>query len=209
MTYSCNEVEALAKNATRGAGYDWGFAEEAAKATRWLCQQSVDGVKQLAGLLQLGLAQDPTAHIPQDASGTWQASGSLCPLMAGALLSDTCDRLRDQEVLMVNVAQPMLLLPFAANAARRFKTPVSVDCGRWQATTDGEILAIPDHFNDFAGHVRVQLGGAIPRAPSHQTRAAPNPDCWETLRNFAQKTYAPATEESRLLGAGDGGTYND
>ena len=33
MSLSLNEVESTAKKAARGAGYPWGLAEEAAKAT--------------------------------------------------------------------------------------------------------------------------------------------------------------------------------
>ena len=36
MNVSMNEVESMAKTAARGAGYSWGLAEEAGKATRWL-----------------------------------------------------------------------------------------------------------------------------------------------------------------------------
>ena len=34
MTWSLNEIESLAKKAARGAGLDWGLAEEAGKTTR-------------------------------------------------------------------------------------------------------------------------------------------------------------------------------
>ncbi|MEL7259121.1 MAG: DUF3726 domain-containing protein, partial [Pseudomonadota bacterium] len=37
MSWSLNEVESLARKAARGAGYSWGLAEEAGKATRWTC----------------------------------------------------------------------------------------------------------------------------------------------------------------------------
>ena len=33
MNFSLNEMEAIAKRAARGAGYPWGLAEEASKAT--------------------------------------------------------------------------------------------------------------------------------------------------------------------------------
>ena len=53
MTWSLNEIESLAKNATRGAGRDWGLAEEAGKATRWLCAAGWPGADLLAELLIL------------------------------------------------------------------------------------------------------------------------------------------------------------
>ena len=51
MSYSLNEMEATAKRAARGAGYSWGLAEEASKATRWLCTQGLDGAAELAHVL--------------------------------------------------------------------------------------------------------------------------------------------------------------
>ena len=43
MNYSLNAVESTAKRAARGAGYPWGLAEEAGKATRWLSHQGLEG----------------------------------------------------------------------------------------------------------------------------------------------------------------------
>ena len=70
MSFALNEVEATAKKATRGAGYPWGLAEEAAKATRWLCAQGLDGVAILAGAL------------------TRDGERYVCPITEGARLSD-------------------------------------------------------------------------------------------------------------------------
>ena len=57
MTLSLNEVQAQAFKAARGAGYAWGLAEEAGKATRWLCGHGLDGVALLVELLEA--APDP------------------------------------------------------------------------------------------------------------------------------------------------------
>ena len=40
-------------------------------------------------------------------------------------------------------------------------------------------------------------------------RADPDPNDWAALLAFAHRTYAPATEESRLRGAGAGLSDND
>jgi len=44
---------------------------------------------------------------------------------------------------------------------------------------------------------------------SHATRATPDAEHWATLNRFAHHTYAPASEASRLLGAGAGLSDND
>ena len=106
MTFSLNEIEATAKRAARGAGYSWGLAEEAAKATRWLCARGIDGTRALAELLPLGLAQTPSTHVPEQLQGTWAGSGALCPLATGALLSDLANQLTGDPVTMQDVATP-------------------------------------------------------------------------------------------------------
>ncbi|WP_172978117.1 DUF3726 domain-containing protein [Roseovarius sp. THAF27] len=40
MTWSLNEIEALARKPTRGAGYPWGLAEETGRAARWTARQA-------------------------------------------------------------------------------------------------------------------------------------------------------------------------
>jgi len=87
VSWSLNEIESLAKKATRGAGRSWGLAEEAGKATRWLCAAGLPGAEALAALLE---RTDGTAHAdlsPALSGDRWQArGGTLCPLIAGAAL---------------------------------------------------------------------------------------------------------------------------
>jgi hypothetical protein len=94
MKFSMNEVEAQAKKATRGAGYSWGLAEDAGKATRWLCHQGLDGVAELASLLQ---------EAPDE---------KTCALVQGTRLSDAALRAPTDRRLLPPVAQPVFLFPF-------------------------------------------------------------------------------------------------
>lgn len=209
MNISLNEVEATAKRATRGAGYSWGLAEEAAKATRWLCARGQNGTGALAQLLQMGMADAPKQHAPTDLSGDWRSDELLCPLVTGALLSDCANRVKSSPITMGDVAVPALLLPFAANAARLLDTRVTIECDGTIAETDGFDLAMNSPITDQAKMVSVHLGGQLTNAAPHHTRAEPSPTDWSTLNRFAHNTYAPATEESRLRGAGAGLSDND
>ncbi|WP_271949978.1 DUF3726 domain-containing protein [Ruegeria faecimaris] len=209
MTYSLNEIEATSKRAARGAGYAWGLAEEAAKATRWLCGHGLDGTTELAHLLDLGLAAAPADHRPDAMQGPWQGKGALCPLATGTLLSDCAEQLRAGPVEMANIAIPALLLPFAAYAARELKGCVVLDCDGHLAACDGYSVSTPDTLPAQARRVVVSLGEQRTGPRPHQTRAAPTDQAWATLNRFAHRTYAPATEESRLLGAGAGLSDND
>ncbi len=214
MNFALNEVEAMAKKASRGAGYSWGMAEEAAKASRWLCANGIDGVNALAVALLAADGSDPKWMVPQTLDEEWRAqSGTICPLMAGATLSDFAGVGPEISVGIVNVVAPILLLPFAANAARQFGCPVTVARDGVLATTDGKGLALSGAQSavsiDIAPRVTVQRTGQIGAKNPPQTRATPSDAGWAALGHFAHRTYAPATDESRLKGAGAGLSDND
>ncbi|MCY4030502.1 MAG: DUF3726 domain-containing protein [Hyphomicrobiales bacterium] len=209
MDYSLNEIELIAKRATRGAGYVWGMAEEAAKATRWLCSRDMDGGSELARLLQRELSQNPDKHVPINIEGDWKGAEVLCPLMVGASLSDCAARLKRAPIRTGRIASPAILLPFGANAARALECSISLECDGFKAVTDGIELSAPDEFPVEVDAVSVRIGGMLGDLRAHRTRSHPDPDGWEILEAFARKTYAPATEQSRLLGAGAGLSDND
>ncbi|MCU9838788.1 DUF3726 domain-containing protein [Ruegeria sp. WL0004] len=210
MSFSLNEIEATAKRAMRGAGYPWGLAEEAAKATRWLAAHDIDACAELAGLLTR-VDGVPLADLSPDPKGTtWAApGGTLCPLAAGAALSDRAAELTVAGIRLEQVARPALLVPFAALMAQQIGRPVTL---RWQgggAVTDGAVLDLSGTAPDLTPLVEVTPGGQIGSATPIRSRAQPAPETWATLNRFAHRTYAPATEESRLKGAGAGLSDND
>jgi hypothetical protein len=186
MSYALNEVEAMAKRAARGAGHPWGLAEEAAKATRWLSAQGLDGV----AVLDEALAQGGDA------------------LVIGASLSDHAARLADGPIEIADLPQPVMILPFAALAARQIRDTVSVTCSAAVAVTDGRRLGLSGKFPPET--TVTIIAGAEPFAPRPQAgRATPDAAAWDRLTGLARRTYAPATEESRRLGAGAGLSDND
>ncbi|SLN42512.1 hypothetical protein TRL7639_02183 [Falsiruegeria litorea R37] len=206
MSYSLNEVEVTAKRATRGAGFTWGLAEDTAKAIRWLCAHDLDGVGFLAGLLE---QSDRDVHAPVSLDGDWVGKGALCPLRTGCLLSDSAHLLSRQPIVIQHVAVPALVLPFAALAARQLNEPVVLDCDGMTVCTDGQILSSTADWPTMAQTVMITTGGDLPVSSLRRTRASPRSADWDALNRFAHKTYAPATEESRLLGAGAGLSDND
>ena len=214
MSFALNEVEATAKKATRGAGYTWGMAEEAAKATRWLCANGIDGSKALATVLAQADGVELGKMAPSDLSDDWTAEAdAMCPLMAGAALSDFAGIGAACEVNIVDVVAPVMLLPFAAMAARQLGQAVMVEWDGVGAVTNGSVLSLEGAngalFINTAARVTIRAGARTGQPMPQQTRATPDDADWATLNKFAQCTYAPATEESRLKGAGAGLSDND
>lgn len=216
MSRSLNEIAAHAKHAARGAGLSWGMAEEAARATRWLASHDLAGLAALSEVLTKndGLPHEQVAPVSLD--GEWHAPrGDLCPLAAGTTLNDCADRLAEgQPVTMANVSYPLLVLPFAAWAAVHLDKPVKILWDNLQIDTDGCGIWIEDPHRDIntarAVTVTCQLADKrTDAADLPRLRGTAAPDAWAKLDAFAQRTFAPATKASRLLGAGAGMSDND
>ncbi|NRB04922.1 MAG: DUF3726 domain-containing protein [Rhodobacteraceae bacterium] len=211
MMFSLNEIEAHAKKAARGGGYAWGIAEETGKAVRWLASHGLPGAEVLAEHLELQGHDGP----PQTLNGDWSsATGILCPLTAGVTLNDCADRLTSSHVQkMENVAHPLLVVPFVAWAALHVKASLTVAWGSVRATTNGYALHVDASEGDLSASKTAVLQCFVaqndPSLTKPALRAKVSQDAWDKLNRFAQRTYAPATEASRLLGAGAGASDND
>ena len=211
MTFSLNEIEAMGKRAARGAGLPWGLAEEAGKAARWLTARDLPGPEQLAEILTRNDGKSYDDLAPVSADGVWQApSGRLCPLVAGAAL---CDRAAGiaagEDIEFGPTAQPLLLAPYAAGAAKLTGAAVELS---WPGVVmvftsegiaiDGERPALTTRSTDRVRCRRADHAEAAPRAAA--TGRLVDAETWSRLNAFAQRTFAPATEASRLVGAGAG-----
>jgi hypothetical protein len=220
MTPSLNEVEAIGKRAARGAGFDWGLAEEAGKAARWLTARDLPGPEALAALLAEVDGAPCSAGAPAALDGRWTARGGgpLCPLAAGAVLADL-GRARAETG---RLRRPLLLLPALALAARAAGRALAVAWPGLRAviTPDGTLSldgaaaaamtaeAPAVSVAPAAADARGAAGAARPRPARHHGRAV-YAAAWAGLERLAHRTYAPATERSRLAGAGAGLTDND
>lgn len=215
MTLSLNEVDALAKKAARGAGFAWGIAEDTGKAVRWLCAAQVDGCAPLALYLAGCEGADVSARIAGQGN-LWSAkAGRLCPLLAGVSLSDRADMLKDRPIRLEHVAYPILLAPFAGLAAQHLKASVVLAWDAAWVATDGQALALRGETGAPAATVTARLDPGFDSGvdPAHRpptaSRAAPSQETLAVLNRLAHRTYAPATEASRLSGAGGRLADND
>ena len=210
MNLSLNEVEVAAKRATRGAHYPWGLAEEAAQATRWLCENGLDGCAVLLSLLKMNDSVENFGRVAEIDQSIWKGvTGKLCPIATGASLSDCASCLRNTNIHMENVAEPALLIPFAASASERIGENLMVSWSQSAAITDGTELEFTGSLDHFAMRVAITKSKMTGRPIKRQTRANPKFRIWKDLNSFAARTYAPATDESRLRGAGSGVSDND
>ncbi len=210
--FAIGAIESLVFKAYRGAGMSWGLAEEAGQAAGWLAMHDLPGTEAFAGLVS-DLDEVPYDDVaPQIDKSTWNAKEKpLCPVIAGVAY---CDMLPAEPIVLSSLAYPLILAPFVAVASRLQLqslqiawssvfitcTPDGIDC-----SSDTAGLLSP-----LASDVSISPCGfpSNPRTAAKR-RGTIDPEAREILERFAHRTYVPASEASRLSGAGAGLTDND
>lgn len=216
ITLSLSEIDALCRKAARGAGYSWGLAEEAGRAARWLSAFGLPGPEALAELMKQ-VGDDWQSYTPTPCPQGWGREGApICGLQAGVLLSDREYQVAaGQTIALQQVLQPLLLLPHAGRMAESQHGLVEL------IFPDVTLLFSPAGIHIQEPIVRIGIANAVQcrlgsveasggqlLRPSPQGRAI-DVEALEILQQLAAKTYVPATEQSRLAGAGAGLSDND
>lgn len=197
MNVSFGELAALARGAARGAGLDWGLAEEAGFAALWLEQRGLPGAAVLAEALTAPGDERSALRL---GPGAVEASS--------AFLTDEA------------VTGPLLLAPFVALcAARTGPARLSWPGAAFWLTPDRVRFAASDAALRTAGPTPARVeraaaatdfeGGVDPVEAALRDRARPAAADWARLQAFAGKSYAPATAQSRAAGAGAAETGED
>lgn len=186
MSWSIGEIGVLTVKAARGAGLSWGEAEEFGWAVRWLARAGLPGVEAAADCLT--------------------APGRACPVALGLSVADRGDagHLSSSGPVM----RPILILPFLARLAdSEHAVAVTVDgipCTVARGGVAGAAALPPEGVVLPAGHA------PVPVVPPPLTRiAAISPAALGILDDLSARTYAPATEASRRLGAGGADDASD
>ena len=199
MSWSLGETAALALKAARGAGMSWGLAEETAASVVWLHSRGLPGISALCSYLGQAAA-------PQSPEGG-------CPIMTGCALFDgmmDVPETSSQPLDLGHVHAPLLLLPFVA---RLEQGHYWLQAPGLQGTVD---IANGDGWQSHclrgSGSCTVSLGDRPQVDPALEMITRVNGRftcCVDRLDAYAHRTYAPATGQSRMSGAGAGLTDND
>lgn len=209
------ETESYLRKASRACGLDWGIAEEAGKAARWLAAFDLPGPEVLLAHLRQLADEDYRQFIPDCSSSTWQApSGLLCPLITGAALADRSAQMLDGKVFRLGAtAYPLLLAATIGQAARCHRRVFTTSWAGVRISCFENGLSIDGNRDDLslarAEAVSCRLDDlAEPQQLPSTLAYAIDSAVFREIDALAFETYAPATRESRA-GAGAGLTDND
>lgn len=211
MIYSLSEIDAQVKKAVRGAGFEWGCAEEAGKAVRLLAAYQLPGAAVLANYLTRRAKQAAIFQQPRITGRRWQAGsedGVLCPLISASCLCDRGVDVLSGALLLERVASPLLLCPYLVLMSRVHGCALALSWpgvqltfyqGRISGTgvADDVLMSELAEWVECAGVRAADAKGIKAGKLGQDIDAA----VWAQLDEFAKRTYVAATETSRR-GAG-------
>lgn len=195
MTWSMGEIRSLAQKAAKGAGMPWGLAEEAGFAVEWLERRNAPGVVAMVRLLE---ETDPLEGY----------RSSSCPIGNGSWISDTGSLIGN---FPMTIEQPLLIVPFIANTLKErvisinwLENTLIIAADEMKVLKGERLTAVGHHLCDTV----LEKYQPVISEPADRIPDDRKPFI-EAMELFAARTYAPATEQSRLSGAGAGTSDND
>ena len=205
MSWSLGETAALATKAARGAGMPWGLADETGMAVSWLQSHGISGLAALCRYLKWR-ENGRVTRWPEHPNG----NACYCPIALGAAYMDGA---LPATLTIESIREPVLMLPFIIK--RHNDQPMQVVLGDMSIHLSKNGVFSP--YLDTAlliSQSNCTINYATNTAamtPYELTKRVPFYffGCVTALDEFAKKTYAPATDESRMAGAGAGLNDND
>ena len=219
--YSLNETASRARLAAKGAGYPWGLADEVYRSVYWLARYNFPAPAILANLLnEIDKLGKITQAMPIIANNHYKPNSEfICPVMFGCALTDRVSDLNESTSISFRELRfPLLSLPFAAEVASAIERVGVLEFGAHRVHVDNRYLRLsPSDIASIKNAVSGELHFVQPEDIDFQSteqltvknRVNISTDVWQSLDEWAHRTYAPATEASRLSGAGAGVLDND
>lgn len=188
---SLSELRALVTKAARGAGMEWGLAEEAGWAAEWLARR---------GLPAAGWAADMLLA---------RAAGAACPVATGTALADSARAMGQGgsgSRLPDGLPAPGYLLPFVhlGLAPGQSMTMSSPEGPAARIASTGAVALDPAWQDRTLGWTLVPGADAAAATVAH-SRAPVSRAVLECLETLALKTTVPPSASSRGDAGSQGG----
>ena len=211
MTFAFNELESLLKKAASGAGFSVGHAMVIASAGVWLGRRGFA----VCDIVGRAVAGGPRESVVRSVDGVTVFEAARVGVDGVAAVDLLLAGVAGDSVTLEDLDEPRLLIGLAGVAAKAHGVGFAIGTEACSLVIgDGSAIAVANV--QFAGGETVVLrlrpdlssvdGAAL---ASRYDPAATADGSWTQIEQLAHKTYVPASDASRLSGAGAGLTDND
>ena len=209
MTHrSLNEIDMTVRKAAVGSGWPWGLAEDIGRAAAWLCEYGEDG----AGAALVALREEPRPADMTMSDGAAAFASAQAAQAGPAALDLLAAGSGIDHVALQDLDSPLLLVGIAGVLTAEYRLTIELLAGvKRFALVGPEGLQLSMHVCKPGASIVAQR--TTPNPPLASVPIVPaldiNDEAWSAITALAARTYVPATDESRLRGAGAGLTDND
>jgi len=216
MICSRNEVAVMLRKAAIGSGFPVGVADDLAAAGGWLCARRLEGFGAVMDAIATEFgpesdwwSENTTVHMT-DTSVARFGSSPFELLVAKDI----------EQVVLHRPDAPLLLVGLAGIVAQANETTFALSVGvdspiivSSESVMWGDALSLDCVENIDITEVHLtevdQVGDESAPSPSPPRAVEVDERQWAVATELASRTYVPATEESRVRGAGAGLGDND
>ncbi len=201
---SLSEIDTVSKRATRGAGYDWGIAEEVGKNIRMLEMLGIAGIKNLNHYYKIKVKKNFEKISLIDKENKKKRL-EYCPIIAGVSFLDQVRSLENlSEIKFENIAFPILFLPFVSRASEIVgrKILLKVDNRNFLLNYNTSIYSnsLNEGVTTIGNNVVVKFLENLDSFEENE---------WKELYTLSEKTFVEENESLKQGAAGAGLTDND
>ncbi len=211
MTFAFNELESLLKKAAIGAGFPVGHAMAIASAGGWLGRRGFA----VCDIVHRAVSGGPRESVIRSVDGVTVFEAARAGVDGVAGIDLLLAGVAGDAVTLKELDEPRLLIGLAGVAAKAHGVGFAIGTETNEFVIGGGSGIAAAHVQ-LAGGETVALGrrpdlsgvdGAV--LASRYDPAATADGSWSLIEQLAHRTYVPASDASRLSGAGAGLTDND
>jgi len=202
MKRSLNEIEGEFRKAFKGAGFPVGLAEDGAVAGALLVRHGQDGAGAILAAIGKGYQSRPVATAALTGSRFEEVN---CAVVGPSVLDFAASQ-PETTVTIGTLDQPLFFAGLAIGAARQYAMDFTIRFDEGcEVRTRPDQLVIEGELPTGPCGARISSRQAEP-AGSGQSNLSPgfevNEEAWQDVRVLSARTCVPASEASRMLGAG-------
>ena len=201
---SLSEIDITSKRASKAIGFSWGISEEIGKNIKLLEMFGLPGIKNLNQYYKVYNKQK-FQNISLITEKNISQKIPYCPIIAGINFLDQINTLEKiKKITFINLAFPMLMLPFASRASEIIGKRIifKVDEKEFLLNFNQTI------YSNATNQLIIKKAESLDLIFIENKNSFSEKD-WQEIYKLSEKTFVEESESLKQHGAGAGLTDND